>query len=188
MDRCLINDLVDILEVSTCNDIVSAVRRVSDLKKAEISVHIRGSVATSYVQEKTRNAYVLTRSELSREIDLLENRVSEIVVPQIGAPDGFDAFEMQGSQIILYPEGGYYRTHVDATYESRRILTVLIYLTEDFSGGETKFPYVELVCTPRTGSGLVFPSTMWHSAEPTHGGTKVVFVTWLCRPDLPIWI
>ena len=67
-----------------------------------------------------------------------------------------------------------FKRHIDGrfkrndTEESR--ITFMIYLNEDFEGGETKFD--ELVIKPKTGDALCFIHEIKHEGCPVKNGTK----------------
>ena len=50
-------------------------------------------------------------------------------------------------------------TDVQDHESAKRYLAFLIYLNDDFKGGETTFPYNKLTIKPETGKVLVFPPT-----------------------------
>jgi predicted 2-oxoglutarate/Fe(II)-dependent dioxygenase YbiX len=66
--------------------------------------------------------------------------------------------------------------HVDGVFrrsngeESR--LTLMIYLNEDFVGGETAFP--ASVVKPRAGMAIIFRHDLFHEGRPVKQGTKYV--------------
>jgi hypothetical protein len=64
------------------------------------------------------------------------------------------------------------------------------YLSDDFDGGETHFPAINLTVTPRTGRAILWPSVLDadpharderadHEALPVRGGTKYAANYWL---------
>ncbi len=83
------------------------------------------------------------------------------------------------AQIVLYEPGGYFKMHFDYLPGSKnppRLLSLLCYLNDDFSGGRTVFMRQNLVVEPRPGMALLFPSglTHPHEVEPTAGGPRLV--------------
>ena len=74
--------------------------------------------------------------------------------------------------------------HVDVQdhQSAKRYLAFLVYLNDDFKGGETTFPYHNLTVKPETGTVLVFPPT-WqypHRGMPVRSGSpKYVMSTYL---------
>ena len=78
--------------------------------------------------------------------------------------------------------GQQFDTHVDACSleSSKRYLSFLFYLNDDFTGGETVF-YPDQEIQPKTGSVLIFPPT-WqypHAGLPVMTGTKYIMSTYL---------
>lgn len=73
-------------------------------------------------------------------------------------------------------------TDVQDHMSAKRYLSFLVYLNDDFTGGETEFPYNELTVEPKTGKVLVFPPT-WqypHRGIPvTEGSPKYIMSTYL---------
>lgn len=90
-----------------------------------------------------------------------------------------------GYDLLKYEKGQKFDTHVDAIYGNthfqNRQLSCLLYLNDDYKGGETKFLRQNLQIKPPAGSVAVFPPfyTHPHSGEPVICGVKYVAVTWL---------
>ena len=86
-------------------------------------------------------------------------------------------------QVLRYEKGQQYMWHTDQfpQVEHRlhtRELSIVLYLTNDFTGGTTMLPNGKY--KPKPGQALIFPST-WcfpHSAEPVESGVKIVSVAW----------
>ena len=78
--------------------------------------------------------------------------------------------------------GDRYDEHIDVegVTSSRRYLSFLFYLNDDFTGGQTRFSQGGLV-TPCRGSVLVFPP-YWmfpHAGLPVEQGTKYIMSTYM---------
>ncbi len=82
--------------------------------------------------------------------------------------------------------GEQFDTHVDACNleSSKRYLSMLFYLNDDFTGGETVFlpgEFDQLEVKPKKGSVLMFPPT-WqypHAGLPLITGTKYIMSTYM---------
>lgn len=89
-----------------------------------------------------------------------------------------------GYQVLRYGVGQEFREHIDvfpgASVYGQRQLTALLYLNDDFEGGELTLPQQNLEYNPRAGSLLLFPSGFCfpHSSRPVRRGTKYSCVTW----------
>lgn len=105
-------------------------------------------------------------------------------------------------QVVAYPEGGYYNPHFDASFHpdvipnmnrgcGPRLYTFLIYLNDDFEGGETDFPEIGVKIVPKKGKAILFqnidasqdliPESM-HAGCPVKSGTK-----WIANKWVRIW-
>lgn len=106
--------------------------------------------------------------------------------------------------ISKYNSSEYYDFHIDEGCDSpqlwnitengkiknvsKRTLSVVLYLNNDFEGGETCFAWGTKY-KPSPGTAIVFPSS-WpfvHSGSPVVSGTKYVAVAWISNlvPMLP---
>ena len=86
-------------------------------------------------------------------------------------------------QVLEYVKNQKYTWHTDASpqpnsKEYHRKISVILYLSEDFEGGSTKFVHEEY--KPPMGHALIFPSN-WcfpHTGTRVTDGKKRVAVTW----------
>lgn len=93
-------------------------------------------------------------------------------------------------QVLRYSPGQEYRPHFDAIAgePNQRVLTFLVYLNEDFEGGETEFLSTGLKVKGRKGDGLLFrnadasghpdPASK-HAGLPVSGGEKYLASRWI---------
>ncbi len=75
-----------------------------------------------------------------------------------------------------YHPGQQFAGHVDAPFVrangEKSLLTLLLYLNDDFEGGETTFS--DLVIQPELGMALLFRHELFHGGRPLLRGTKYV--------------
>jgi len=99
-------------------------------------------------------------------------------------PGGFQTTSnREAIQILEYVKNQKYSYHVDASpipasKEYHRKISVILYLTNDFEGGTTKFIHREY--KPQVGHALIFPSN-WcfpHTGTVVTYGKKRIAVTW----------
>jgi len=81
-----------------------------------------------------------------------------------------------------YAPGQYFRWHRDGCFarsrDERSLLTLLVYLNEDFVGGETEFDTGNVFAVrPKTGRALVFEHGLRHQGAPVREGRKYVLRT-----------
>lgn len=81
-------------------------------------------------------------------------------------------------RIYRYEVGQHFGLHQDQSYAgeggTRSLLTLMVYLNEGFSGGETEFPEQERTIVPKTGDALLFQHMLLHAGNPVTDGTKFV--------------
>jgi prolyl 4-hydroxylase len=71
--------------------------------------------------------------------------------------------------------GSHWDTPVELPDGRRTLLTLVIYLNEDFEGGATSFDELNRVIVPRRGLALFFQQRILHEAQPVIAGEKFVF-------------
>jgi prolyl 4-hydroxylase len=95
-------------------------------------------------------------------------------------------------QVLHYAPGERYHEHSDAlpgvAPNQQRVLTFLIYLNEDYEGGETSFPALGLNVRGRLGDGLLFRNATpdgrpderaLHASLPVTNGVKHLASRWI---------
>lgn len=83
--------------------------------------------------------------------------------------------------ILKYSDNQEYKAHYDGTSSNGRILSALIYLNNDYEGGELEFVNFKVKIKPQAGMLILFPSNYAyrHIAHPVTSGTKYALVTWI---------
>jgi hypothetical protein len=141
---------------------------------------------------RNSSAVELRLTEMDVAIEILRARIS--VATRLPEP----IFEIP--QVMHYTVGQEFRPHhdfldpqeqghaADLGRRGQRIGTFLIYLNDDFEGGETDFPRAGLCHRGRTGDALFFanvtpdghpdPLTV-HAGRPPASGEKWIFSQWI---------
>ncbi|GDX83949.1 hypothetical protein LBMAG42_57600 [Deltaproteobacteria bacterium] len=77
-----------------------------------------------------------------------------------------------------YRPGEYFAPHYDGAFhrsaEERSLITVMVYLNADFTGGETNFPDIDVAIKPVTGSAPLFWHRQLHEGAAVRSGTKYI--------------
>ena len=73
-----------------------------------------------------------------------------------------------------------FHSHFDASKTYHRIVSVVMFLNEDFTGGELEFKEFGLKIKPQAGEVLVFPSSYpyMHQVNPVEFGVRYSVVKW----------
>ena len=160
-----------------------------------------------------------TKAELDKKnrmstnawFDQEENKVTKMIASKalelVGQmPDCFGkvtvADNFENIQVVRYTKNGKYDPHYDGTecgegtemhecLKNQRMATLLIYLNDDFEGGETRFPNLNRSIKPKKGSavffwvsdpktGMLFKETL-HGGDPVLVGEKWIATQWIRR-------
>lgn len=82
-----------------------------------------------------------------------------------------------------YEPGQKFAPHVDGYYQrlngEQSLLSWMIYLNEDFTGGTTKFYAAEVEVKPETGMMLVFRHALLHEGTKVESGRKYVLRSYI---------
>jgi prolyl 4-hydroxylase len=121
-----------------------------------------------------------------------ENPAIHALNRRIAAASATDVRAGEPLQVLSYAPGQEYREHSDALPDvapgQQRVLTFLVYLDEDYEGGETAFPAIGLQVRGRTGDGLLFRNAAddgtpdpraAHAGLPVTRGAKHVASRWI---------
>jgi len=81
-----------------------------------------------------------------------------------------------------YRPGTWFRPYTDGSFErsdtERSLYTLIVYLSDDFEGGHTRFDvHPEVSIAPREGMALIFQHPIFHEGEEVTAGTKYALRT-----------
>lgn len=96
--------------------------------------------------------------------------------------DGYEPIGLNEKlRFYRYKDGQQFKPHVDGAFKRSEtevsLLTLLIYLNEDFEGGSTFLITIGENIVPKTGMLLIFDHKMLHSGSSVTAGTKYVLRT-----------
>lgn len=82
--------------------------------------------------------------------------------------------------MLKYSGGQEYTAHYDGNTATRRCVSAIVYLNNDYEGGHVEFTNFGIKIKPEPGMLLLFPSNYayTHIAHPVTDGTKYAIVTW----------
>jgi hypothetical protein len=85
----------------------------------------------------------------------------------------------------VYDKNDYYEWHCDTDKMFRFVASFILYLNDDFEGGNTLFLNDKLKVSPKKGSILMFPCGPYfvHKSTPIKSGKKEII--WNCYVDAP---
>ena len=127
----------------------------------------------------------------------LENPAVHALNGRLAAASGTKVAQGEPLQVLRYRPGGEYKPHFDAIpgFANQRLFTMIVWLNEDFDGGETMFMKTRLRAKGRTGDALLFRNARpdgtrdpdsGHAGLPVTRGEKLIASRWIrARPFVP---
>lgn len=129
-------------------------------------------------REQLNETYSDAHSEASKFINLIDipyKKSLKVWSELSGVPEPKNWIS-RNYTVKKYKVGGGVGEHADRNVENDADTmdwTALIYLTDDYAGGEVVFGNLNLKITPEAGSILIFPCDEVHMAKPVTSGTKI---------------
>jgi prolyl 4-hydroxylase len=121
-----------------------------------------------------------------------ENPAIHALNRRLASASGTDVRAGEPLQVLRYAPGQRYREHSDALSgvapSQQRVLTFLVYLNEEYEGGETAFPAADLKVRGSVGDGLLFHNASSegtpdpraiHAGLPVTTGAKLIASRWI---------
>lgn len=174
-ERC--NWIIDSVEKSIDSDIQFNWTWARTSKEQD-SENSQGSYRTNKIFSISSNQ----QSPLIAEIDAhIFNSVTQRI-GEYSTKYNVGTLTDEGYAILKYEPGMEYKLHHDCGETHKdRVVSMLIYLNDDYVGGHLEFPHIGVTYYPRAGDVLLFPSnyTFAHVAHPVESGTKYAIVSWM---------
>ena len=169
-------DHLDLHAPLTLPDVLSRVECSAAIARAEAAGFEAATIVTSggtARDERVRNNSRLIADDVALASDLW-GRVAIHVPRFIGGRQAIGLNER--FRIYRYEPGQKFSRHQDAPFRrangEQSLLTFMIYLNDDFGGGETAID--EFVVAPRTGMALLFRHEVVHEGRAVTRGVKYV--------------
>jgi hypothetical protein len=177
-----IADVEDMLDADTCAAIIERFEASAEVHDGRV-FHMDHGDARS--QDKVSvDLSIPTEGEWQALHADLHASVSAAVSQVIADLPGLlvDPLGCTGYKVQKYPRGqGHFTWHVDTFGQmaQSRLLALVLYLNDVEVGGETEFHHQERLVTPRTGRGILFPTswTHMHRGRVPESGDKYVVST-----------
>ncbi len=143
-------------------------------------------------REGYRKAESMWMDQMNPLVRPIVERVSELLECPIE--------NQEPPHVVRYEVGGEYKLHHDffhlgedyteemMKYGGQREATFLIYLNDNFEGGETDFPKFKLTIKPKTGNAIIWNNVTEdkkldkksiHAGLPVINGSKYILVIWI---------
>jgi predicted 2-oxoglutarate/Fe(II)-dependent dioxygenase YbiX len=133
-------------------------------------------------------------ADIIKILPQIKDLYSDIVKNIINPFYQFNINDSELPQLLVYEPGGHYKPHYDAVAKWKnpdgtmiwkksidRDLSTVLFLNDDFEGGEFVFPDLRVTIRPEPGLLVCFPSSQYylHKVEPVISGTRYTMVNWM---------
>src|ERR1700733_5524432 len=168
----LVFTIPDALPANACKQLID---RIEALGPTEAPVTTRRGPV---MRPDIRNNHRVIFDDATLAAELFERVASASPQPlcgmrAIGANERFRCYR--------YTPGQRFAPHYDGAFvrdeRERSLLTLIVYLNEDFTGGRTAFLDFGLDAIPRTGTALLFQHHLLHEGCEVRSGTKYALRT-----------
>lgn len=154
------------------------------------------TLAPATVLGSENNGYRVADSMfINKESPLVKN-----IMNDIAKLTGLPVENQEKPQVVRYVKGGEYKPHHDFFHLNQsyteatlarggqRVKSALIYLNDNFTGGETSFPYYDLVIKPEKQKLVIWDNLnpdgtlnmdSLHAGLPVEEGVKYILVIWI---------
>ena len=170
-----------------------------------------------YILLKSNNNFEESKVGLENQKVDLDTRISKIcwldkydksiekIIKKMCYITNYSFENAEDLQVVKYEPNGFYRPHYDTCCEENciditkkqgghRVVTTVIYLNDDFEGGSTKFPKLNINLKPPKYSAILFFSLdsqknkchpySLHGGEPVISGEKYIANIWIREKNL----
>jgi len=182
------------LDPETCRAWIAHLRRQPRLPLGTVDAPDGGVRHFETTHDADRITDIVKAGSLRRDIlRHIKKAYQDVIAPACGRK--FAWFE--DPQVLRYQPGGWYRAHADSELLMPdgktwvrgidRDTSLLLYLNDDFEGGDLSFVFFDYTHRPVAGDLVFFPSDhrYAHQAQPVGRGLRWAVVSWAAFTGAP---
>lgn len=196
-DICIVPNF---LSTDICDEYIEYIRQQQEVDLSVFNpdeANRTGQIAWE-IDKKTRDTQTVDIEPIkSVVLELMQHAVRDVLNPFFNVT----VKDSELPQILVYHPGGHYRPHIDAealfndngelkwVKNVDRDISMVLYLNDDYDGGEIVFPKQALSVKPRKGMLVAFPSShhFLHGVNPVVTGTRYAIVNWFSLGTIPVF-
>jgi len=173
------------------------IQHLESQPRRPLAVHALDENAPAQLAKEHIDGRITDKVEQGGLADEIVARIADAFRGPVAGACGRMVEWFENPQVLRYEPGGLYGPHSDSDHflpeENSwkkvidRDVSLLVYLNEEFSGGELLFRQFNYTYRPRTGDLLFFPSHghYAHQALAVRHGVRYVIVSWAAWQDEP---
>ncbi|MEO8436085.1 MAG: 2OG-Fe(II) oxygenase [Pyrinomonadaceae bacterium] len=180
---------IQIYQPSECKVIVEELKNLTGWTPATVRDAKDADNYEVLTRRDIRSSRTLVSRDTQKFYQEFDRRMNAALKPLVKQRWEVDLANHSGTHLLRYGPADYYVPHRDTGpgFEDR-YFSVVCYLNDDFTGGQTAFPELSYSVTPESGKAIVFPSNHLHCSEPVKTGEKFVVVSWINGPKPVEWL
>ncbi len=144
-----------------------------------------GSTENLQGSHRTNQEFPISQNMENQTVRLIDEKIFTEITCLVGDYSSrYDIGSLtdEGYTLLKYENGTHYKQHHDCGgLHKDRVVSILVYLNDNYEGGELEFPLFDFKYKPKAGDIVIFPSnyTFSHIAHPVTSGTKYAIVSWM---------
>lgn len=180
------------LTTEMCDQLVAYIQTQPENDLTVFSAEKSNQTGTTAVtvEKEARNSQTVP---IEPVLPIVTKLMREIVRDYINPFYGVRVKDSELPKILIYHPGGHFKEHIDSEAlfndgsgvlqwrkNVDRDISLMLYLNDDFVGGELEFIHQAITIKPRKGMMVAFPSDhrFLHGVKPVTRGTRYAMVEW----------
>jgi len=187
----------DVFTPEECDFVIDASEKLNLYERSTIySTKLKRSVLADW---RTSSSF----EDIDGCFDEIKKKCYDVLKNKFLYIPNFSVDHFEKTQIQRYCVGEFVGSHLDCfngygnnITDNDKIATMIIYLNDNFEGGETHFDDLEIKSNPKKGSGLFFcydygsqlNQKTKHQGLPVTEGTKYIITCWIRKKPITNWV
>src|SRR5260370_28461931 len=174
---------MQLYETAECEQIVAELKRTEGWAADKVRDAKNAEDYEVLTRRDVRSSSMLLTAEAEKFYRQFDARMDAKLKPLVKQHWRIDLTHHSGTHLVRYGAADHYVPHLDTGPGLEdRYLSVVCYLNDDFSGGQTPFPGLNYVAPHHSGKPIFFPSNYYNSREPVTSVETFFLVLWRNAP------
>ena len=157
-----------------CNDLLQSAEERGDWHAAKVGEYEHNNLVVATVDLEATTAEVTLDFDVSAGV-VARSRVTTAEIAR--RKFGLEIGKFSKASMSRYAPGAAVGRHRDTTtFSTQRLITTILYLNDDFDGGELSFPDLGVAYKPGGGDLAIFLSEYFHSVATVIGGYRYCLI------------
>lgn len=171
------NNIIDLIENEISKGITNIEWHGAKVNGEDLTLHARNCYDLKFKKEDLGSSYFPKNENLAKAHDLVTDGLDKSL-RHYEKMWNFNIFYKEAYNFVKYVPGRYFKIHADHGPYYTCTVSAVVYLNDDYEGGEIEFPRHDLVVKPKAGDIILFPSNYVyeHASLDVKSGIKYAVV------------